>query len=158
MFHLKIGDAAPAWSGFNENGEILSSSDFKGKKVAIYFYPKDNTPGCITQACDIRDNYSKVKEAGINVIGVSADSQKAHLKFIDKYELPFPLIADEEKKMINAFGIWGEKKFMGRVYDGIHRTTFLIDESNTIIDIIKKPKTKIHSQEILDGFGKILTT
>ncbi len=152
MFHLKVGDKAPDWSGVNEDNEPISSADFKGQKLALYFYPKDNTPGCTTQACDIRDNFKLVLDEGIKVVGVSGDSPKSHRKFIDKLELPFPLLADEDHSTMNAFGVWGEKKFMGRVYDGIHRTTFLIDENNTIVNIIRKPKTKIHSQEIIDGF------
>ena len=107
MFHLNIGDQAPEWSGFNQGAEAISSNDFKGQKVALYFYPKDNTPGCTTQACDIRDNFDAVKKAGINVIGVSGDSPKSHQKFIDKFELPFPLLADEDHSTMNAFGVWG---------------------------------------------------
>lgn len=158
MFHLNIGDQAPTWSGKNEKGEVLSSADFKGKKLAVYFYPKDNTPGCTVQACTIRDNYEILQKEGISIVGVSADSEKMHQKFIDKHQLPFPLIADEDHTLLNAFGVWGEKKFMGRVYDGIHRTTFIIDENNVIQDIIKKPKTKIHADEIRESFQKISAT
>ncbi len=154
MKHLKIGDSTPNWSGENEKGQLLSSKDFLGKKTAIYFYPKDNTPGCTVQACNIRDNYSVLKKAGIEIIGVSADDIKIHQKFIEKQNLPFPLIADVDKKMIEDFGVWGEKKFMGRVYDGIHRTTFLINEEGKIVDIIEKPKTKDHAEEILESFKK----
>jgi peroxiredoxin Q/BCP len=154
MKHLKIGDLVPSWSGKNETGETLSFKDFIGKKTAIYFYPKDNTPGCTNQACNIRDSYSILLGEGIYIIGVSADSEKIHQKFIEKQNLPFPLIADEDKSMIKTFGVWGEKKFMGRTYDGIHRTTFLIDEKNKIIDIIEKPKTTAHAQEILESFKK----
>jgi peroxiredoxin Q/BCP len=152
MKHLKIGDQAPAWSSKNENGETIGSADYTGKKTAIYFYPKDNTPGCTTQACNIRDNYSILEKEGIYIIGVSADSEKMHQKFIAKQNLPFPLVADEDKSVIEAFGVWGEKKFMGRIYDGIHRTTFLINEDGKIIDIIEKPKTKAHAEEILESF------
>lgn len=154
MKHLKIGDSAPSWSGKNETGEIIGSKNFKGKKTAIYFYPKDNTPGCTTQACNIRDNYSILQKEDISIIGVSADSEKMHQKFIDKQNLPFPLIADEDKSIIETFGVWGEKKFMGRIYDGIHRTTFLINEVGQIVDIIEKPKTKAHAEEILESFKK----
>ena len=152
MRHLKIGDKAPDFSGTDQNGKTINLSDFKGKKLAIYFYPKDNTPGCTVQACNIRDNYSSLMNNGIQVIGVSADSGISHQKFVDKFNLPFPLIADEDKKVIEAFGVWGPKKFMGKEYDGIHRTTFLIDESQTILGIIEKPKTKEHAEEILEIF------
>lgn len=154
MKHLKIGDNAPNWSGKNEMGEIIDSKDFTGKKTAIYFYPKDNTPGCTVQACNIRDNYSSLLSEGISIIGVSADDETSHQKFKEKQNLPFPLIADKDKSMIEAFGVWGEKKFMGRTYDGIHRTTFLIDDIGKIIDIIEKPKTKAHTEEILESFKK----
>lgn len=158
MFHLNVGDQAPEWSGKNEKGEVISSKDYEGKKHAVYFYPKDNTPGCTAQACSIRDNYASLEKAGISIIGVSADSEKSHQKFIDKFDLPFTLISDEDHALLNAFGVWGEKKFMGRVYDGIHRTTFLINEENEIVEIIRKPKTKIHADEILENFEKISTT
>ena len=149
---LKVGDKAPFFSGKDQNGNTIESEDFKGKKWSIYFYPKDQTPGCTVQACNIRDNYSKLVENGIQIIGVSADSQKSHLNFIEKQQLPFPLVADEDKKVIEAFGVWGEKKFMGKTYDGIHRTTFLINEDGIIIGIIDKPKTKAHAEEILQIF------
>ncbi len=158
MKHLKVGDTAPNWSGKNQNGETVSAKEVAGKKVVIYFYPKDNTPGCTTQACNLRDHWSVLQKAGIEVIGVSADSEKSHQKFIDKFELPFPLIADEEKEIIQAFGVWGEKKFMGKTYDGIHRTTFLMDEAGIIQGIIDKPKTKEHAEEILEIFNKKSTT
>jgi thioredoxin-dependent peroxiredoxin len=154
MKHLKVGDNSPNWSGKNESGESIHSEDFKGKKTVIYFYPKDNTPGCTAQACNLRDNYSLLVKEGIQIIGVSADSEKMHQKFIENQKLPFPLIADEEKVVIETFGVWGEKKFMGKVYDGIHRTTFLINEEGKIVDIIEKPKTKAHAEEILESFKK----
>ncbi len=158
MKHLKIGDQAPSFEAVNQAGEPISLADYKGKKVVIYFYPKDDTPGCTAQACNIRDNYADIQEKGIEIIGVSADGTKAHQKFITKYDLPFPLIADESKEVINAFGVWGEKKFMGRVYDGIHRTTFLMDESHAIVGIIEKPKTKDHTREILEIFENVTTS
>jgi peroxiredoxin Q/BCP len=148
MKHLKIGDKAPAFSGTDQNSNTVSLGDYKGKKVVIYFYPKDDTPGCTAQACNLRDNYSDLIANGIQVIGVSADSVKSHSKFTEKYSLPFPLIADEDRKVIEAFGVWGPKKFMGKTYDGIHRTTFVIGEDQTIKAIIDKPDTKNHSQEI----------
>jgi peroxiredoxin Q/BCP len=152
MKHLKIGDQAPKFEAKNQLGEIIKSTDFQGKKWAIYFYPKDLTPGCTTQACNIRDNYYILKEKGISIIGVSMDDERLHQRFIDKFDLPFPLISDIDKKVIELFGVWGTKKFMGKVYDGIHRTTFIINEKNIIIGIIEKPKTKVHSEEILEIF------
>lgn len=146
---LKIGNKAPDFSGKDQNGKTIQLSDYNGKKVAIYFYPKDNTPGCTVQACNLRDNDAALTKAGIQIIGVSADSSASHVKFIDKFSLPFPLIADEDKTIIQQFGVWGPKKFMGKEYDGIHRTTFIIDENKTIIGIIEKPKTKEHAEEIL---------
>jgi peroxiredoxin Q/BCP len=154
MKHLKVGDAVPSWSGVDQLGKTHSAKAYEGKKTAIYFYPKDNTPGCTTQACNIRDNWSELQKQGIEVIGVSADSDKSHQKFIDKFELPFTLITDEQKEMIQLFGVWGEKKFMGKVYDGIHRTTFLADEKGIIVGIIEKPKTKAHAEEIMEIFNK----
>jgi peroxiredoxin Q/BCP len=152
MKQLKTGDNAPVFEGTDQNGKTISLNDFKGKKVAIYFYPKDNTPGCTVQACNLRDNYEVLMERGIQVIGVSADSASSHQKFIDKFDLPFPLIADEDRKVIEQFGVWGPKKFMGKVYDGIHRTTFLIDEDQKIAGVIDKVNTKDHANEILEIF------
>ncbi len=152
MKHLKVGDKAPQWSGLDQLGKPRSSKNWEGKKTVIYFYPKDNTPGCINQACNLRENWNELKKKGINIIGVSADSEKSHQKFINKFELPFTLIADEQKEIIEQFGVWGEKKFMGRIYDGIHRTTFAIDEKGIIKGIIEKPKTKAHAEEIMKIF------
>jgi peroxiredoxin Q/BCP len=152
MKQLKTGDNAPVFEGTDQNGKTISLNDFKGKKVAIYFYPKDNTPGCTVQACNLRDNYEVLMGKGIQVIGVSADSASSHQKFIDKFDLPFPLIADEDRKVIEQFGVWGPKKFMGKVYDGIHRTTFLIDEDHKIAGVIDKVNTKDHANEILEIF------
>jgi peroxiredoxin Q/BCP len=149
IMRLKIGDKAPDFSGKDQNGNTIQRSDYKGKKIAIYFYPKDNTPGCTVQACNLRDNDTALTKAGIQIIGVSADSSASHTKFIDKFSLPFPLIADEDKTIIQQFGVWGPKKFMGKEYDGIHRTTFVMDENHTIVGIIEKPKTKEHAEEIL---------
>lgn len=149
---LKVGDKAPSFSAKDENGNTLNSSDFNGKKWVIYFYPKDQTPGCIAQACNIRDNYSILLSKDIQIIGVSADNQKSHLNFIEKQQIPFPLLCDEDLTVIKAFGVWGEKKFMGKTYDGIHRTTFLINEEGIIVGIIDKPKTKAHVEEILELF------
>jgi peroxiredoxin Q/BCP len=149
---LKVGDLAPNFSAKDQDGNIIDSTKFNDKKWVIYFYPKDQTPGCIAQACSIRDNYSLLLNKGISIIGVSADNQKSHLNFIEKQQIPFPLIADEDKKVIEAFGVWGEKKFMGKIYDGIHRTTFLINEEGIIVGIIDKPNTKAHAEEILELF------
>jgi len=149
MINLVIGGKAPEFKGLDENGKSISLTDFKGKKVILYFYPKDMTPGCTTQSCNLRDNYSDLTQKGFEVIGVSADSADRHLKFIAKHELPFHLIADEDKTVLNAYGVWGLKKFMGKEYDGIHRTTFIIDEDGIILSIIKKVKTKDHTNQIL---------
>lgn len=154
MKHLKVGDQAPDFSVKDQSGNEIKLSDYAGKRVVIYFYPKDNTPGCTAQACNIRDNYSDLEKEGIVILGVSADSEASHQKFIDKFDLPFALLADVDKKMLNDYGVWGEKKFMGRVYDGIHRTTFIINESHVIVGIIEKPKTKDHSREILEVYAK----
>jgi peroxiredoxin Q/BCP len=150
MKHLKLNDQAPSFSANDENGNSIDSKQFEGKKWVIYFYPKDLTPGCTVQACNIRDNYEKLKEWGISIIGVSMDDEKLHKRFIEKYDLPFPLICDTEKNVIETFGVWGTKKFMGKVYDGIHRTTFIMNEKNEIIGIIEKPKTKVHAEEIIE--------
>lgn len=149
MKHLKVGDKAPDFATVDQQGKAVALKDYTGKKLAIYFYPKDNTPGCTAQACNIRDNYSALNKAGISIVGVSADDEKSHLKFIDRYDLPFTLLVDTDKKIINDYGVWGPKKFMGRTYDGIHRTTFLLDENHTIVGIIDKPKTKEHAEEIM---------
>ncbi len=154
MKHLKIGDHAPNFSGIDQNDKLNTLLDFKGKKLAIYFYPKDNTPGCTVQACNLRDNYEDLEKAGIKILGISEDSIVSHQKFADKFSLPFPLIADEDRTIINLFGVWGPKKFMGKEYDGIHRTTFLINEKQQIVGIIEKPKTKDHATEITEIFNK----
>ena len=149
---IKIGDTIPLLSGTDQNGKQVAFKSFLGKKTVLYFYPKDDTPGCTTQACNIRDNYAELLEKEIQIIGISADSEASHLKFTNKYELPFQLIADHSKEIINAFGVWGEKKFMGKVYDGIHRTTFLIDEEGIVVGVITKPNTKDHVNEICQLF------
>ena len=153
MTNLKQGDAAPQFTAKDQNGNDVSLSDYKGKKVALYFYPKDMTPGCTNQACNLRDNFSSLKDKGIVIIGVSPDDESRHLKFISKHELPFTLIADTDKKVMNAYEVWGKKKFMGKTYDGVHRTTFLINEEGKIHDVIKKPKTKAHAEEITELFN-----
>ncbi len=151
MTNLKIGDSAPDFQGLDQNGNKISLSDYKGKKLVLFFYPKDMTPGCTNEVCNLRDNYKLLQDKGYQILGVSADSAVRHQKFIAKHELPFPLIADEDKTIINAFGIWGPKKFMGRAYDGIHRTTFVIDENGKIEQLFKKVKTKAHAEQILES-------
>ena len=145
---LKVGDKAPELLGVNENGEEIRLSSYKGKKVVLYFYPKDNTSGCTAQACSLRDNYSELRKAGYEVIGVSVDDEKSHQKFIAKNNLPFTLIADTDKKLVEQFGVWGEKKLYGRAYMGTFRTTFLINEEGIIERIITrkrlKPKNMLH--------------
>lgn len=158
MKHLKLAQPAPAFTAKDQNGSDISLTDFSGKPVVIYFYPKDNTPGCTTQACNLRDNYSSLLAEDIVIIGVSADDEIAHQKFIKKFDLPFPLIADVNKELIELYGVWGEKKFMGKIYDGIHRTTFVLDKSHTIIGIIEKPKNKDHAREVLEIFEKNKTS
>lgn len=149
MTHLKVGDKAPSFAAKDQNGKEVKLTDYKGKKVILYFYPKDLTPGCTVESCNFRDHYSELKEKGFEVIGVSADDEKKHQKFIDKHDLPFTLLADTDKKVIQDFGVWGLKKFMGREYDGIHRETFVIDENGTIEHIILKVKTKEATDQIL---------
>ena len=150
---IEVGSIIPKVNGLDQLGEMIHLADHKGKKTVVYFYPKDDTPGCTAQACNIRDNYNLLLENNIRIIGVSADSSSSHAKFAKKYDLPFPLIADTDKEIINAFGVWGEKKFMGKTYDGIHRTSFLANELGEIISIITKPKTKEHSEEIIELFN-----
>ncbi len=152
MITLKVGDKAPEFEVNNQKGELIKLSDFLGKKVVLFFYPKASTPGCTVESCNLRDNYSEFIDRGYDVIGVSADSEKRQLNFSVKNELPYSLLADEEKEVINAYGVWGAKKFMGKEYDGIHRTTFIIDEKGLIENIIVKVKTKEHTNQI---FGRL---
>ena len=149
MTTLKIGDKAPAIEAKNQDGEHVSLSSLKGNKVVLYFYPKDSTPGCTAEACDLRDNYHQLMKAGYKVLGVSPDTEKSHRKFIDKYELPFDLIADTELKVLQDYGVWGEKKMYGRSHMGVMRTTFIIDANGIIEDIIEKVDTKNHTSQIL---------
>ncbi|HAH38723.1 MAG TPA: thioredoxin-dependent thiol peroxidase [Algoriphagus sp.] len=146
---LEVGQKAPDFEAKIETGETIKLSDFKGKKVILYFYPKDNTPGCTAQACNLRDNYEALQKAGYVVLGISSDSEKSHQKFIDKQELPFSLIADEDKKVHELYGTWVEKSMYGRKYMGTARTTFVIDEEGKIEEIIEKVKTKEHTAQIL---------
>ena len=150
MSILSIGDKAPDFSGVDQDGQPVSLNDFAGRKLVLYFYPKDDTPGCTAQACSLRDDHAALRNAGYEVLGVSPDKATKHRKFVDKYELPFRLLADIDKEAANAYGVWGRKKFMGREYDGINRTTFLIDEKGVIEDIITKVRTKDHGAQILE--------
>ena len=149
MTQLNVGDNAPDFSGFDQDGKFRQLEDYKGKKLVVFFYPKASTPGCTAEACDLRDNFERFQSQNYEIVGVSADSQKAQLKFRDRHQFPFPLLADEDHSVLNAFGVYGPKKFMGRTYDGIHRTTFVIDEQGKIADIIANVKTKEHASQIL---------
>lgn len=150
---LEAGAKVPDINVQDQDGNSLNISQLKGQKIVLYFYPKDDTPGCTAEACNFRDNYSILEAKGFKVIGVSPDNEAKHQKFITKYELPFTLIADKDTTLANAFGVWGPKKFMGKEYDGIHRTTFIIDEEGTITHVIKKVDTKNSTQQILDLVG-----
>lgn len=146
---LQVGDLAPDFEAKIEDGSTIKLSDYRGKKVVIYFYPKDNTPGCTAQACNLRDNYEELQSQGYVILGVSTDSEKSHQKFIEKQSLPFSLIADTEKEVHNLFGTWGEKQMYGRKYMGTFRTTFVIDEEGKVSEVIGKVKTKEHTAQIL---------
>lgn len=153
MHHLNEGDSAPDFSGTIETGETVSLADYTGKKLILFFYPRDNTPGCTAEVCSLRDGFSDLKNRGYELLGVSPDAEVKHQKFIAKHDLPFPLLADTEKETMTAYGVWGPKKFMGRTYDGVHRTTFVIDEQGKVAKIIKKVKTKDHAHQVLDEMG-----
>ena len=150
MTNLKECDKAPNFKVVNQNDQLLTLADFKGKKLVLFFYPKDNTPGCTAESCNLRDNYTELKSMGFEILGVSADSVQSHQKFISKFDLPFDLLADTSIEIIQSYGVWGPKKFMGKEYEGIHRTTFIIDENGFIEKVITKVKTKEHSQQIIE--------
>ena len=150
----EAGKKAPAFTGIDQNGASISLKDFAGQLLILYFYPKDDTPACTAQACNLRDNYSILLEKGYKIVGVSTDSVKSHKKFETKYSLPFPLISDEDHRIAEKYGIWGMKKFMGREYIGLHRTTFLIDEKGRIKSVITKPDTKNHTAQVLQEWAK----
>ena len=149
MTTLKKGDQAPNFSQLDQDGNTLQLADYTGKKLVVFFYPKANTPGCTAEACDLRDNFARFTQGNYAILGVSADSAKAQLKFKEKFDFPFPLLADEDRSVIEAFGVWGPKKFMGREYDGIHRTTFIINENGITDEVITDVKTKEHAKQIL---------
>jgi thioredoxin-dependent peroxiredoxin len=149
MTTLQKGDKAPNFSAKDQDGNSHSLSDYNGKKLVVFFYPKADTPGCTAEACDLRDNFERFQANNYALLGVSADSEKAQSKFKNKYHFPFPLLADEDKAVIEAFGVWGPKKFMGKEYDGIHRTTFIINENGIIEEVISDVKTKTHAAQIL---------
>ena len=149
MKTLEVGDQVPEFTAKDQDGHDISLSDYQGKKLVVFFYPKANTPGCTAEACNLRDNYAELQASGYELLGVSADSQKKQANFRDKFEFPFPLLADEDHNVINTFGVWGLKKFMGREYDGIHRKTFIIDEQGVVSRVIDKVKTKDHAAQIL---------
>jgi len=149
MITLKKGDKAPNFSAKDQDGNTHTLADYKGKKLVVFFYPKANTPGCTAEACDLRDNYDRFQANNYALLGVSADNAKAQSSFKNKFEFPFSLLADEDKAVIEAFGVWGPKKFMGKEYDGINRTTFVIDENGSIEEVISDVKTKAHTAQIL---------
>lgn len=154
MTHLMEGKKAPAFSGKDQEGKKVSLADFKGRKLVLYFYPQDSTPTCTTQACNLRDNFAMLTKNGYAVVGVSPDDETSHLRFSTKFELPFSLIADPERKVIEKYGVWGEKQMYGKKYMGLLRTTFVINEDGVIVRIFHKPKSKEHAQEILDSMRK----
>jgi thioredoxin-dependent peroxiredoxin len=154
MIQLKEGMKAPGFEGIDQNGKVVKLSDFTGKKVILYFYPKDNTPGCTAEACNLRDNWDSLLKKGFVVLGVSPDTEKSHKGFAVKYSLPFPLIADTTKKILNDYGVWGEKKMYGKSYMGVIRTTFVIDEKGIIEKIIEKVDTSGHTKQIFDMYNQ----
>ncbi|HEY4154921.1 MAG TPA: thioredoxin-dependent thiol peroxidase [Puia sp.] len=154
MTNLKAGDKAPVFSGKDQNGKKVSLSDYKGRRVIIYFYPQDDTPTCTIEACNLRDNYSMLKKEGFVILGISPDSEKSHKKFAAKFDLPFTLIADPEHAIIDKYGVWGEKQLFGREYMGVLRSTFLVDEHGMIRKIFEKPKNSAHAEEIIAGWNE----
>ena len=150
MSKLKQGDKAPVIDAIDQLGNSITLEQFKGKKVILYFYPKDDTPGCTAEACNLRDNYNELIKQGFQIVGVSSDPVSSHKRFAKKYNLPFPLISDTDKKVITDYGVWGHKKFLGRSYDGILRTTFIIDEQGIIERVISKVETKMHTEQIIN--------
>jgi len=154
MTHLKVGDEAPLFSEKNQDGKNISLLDYKNKKLILYFYPKDNTPGCTAESCNLNINYSKLLKQGFDIVGVSPDNEKSHLNFIAKHNLDFDLISDIDKKTCQSYGVWGKKKFMGREYLGVHRTTFILNQNQEIERIFEKVDTKNHTEQILKSYNK----
>ncbi|MDC6351637.1 thioredoxin-dependent thiol peroxidase [Zeaxanthinibacter sp. PT1] len=150
MKRLEVGDKVPDFTSRDQDGKPVKLSDYKGQKLIVFFYPRANTPGCTAEACDLRDHYQEFKDRGYALLGVSEDTEKKQSNFKEKYELPFPLLADTDHTVLETFGVWGEKKFMGKVYDGIHRTTFVIDEEGVVERVIDKVKTKAHAAQLLN--------
>ena len=150
MNMLKVGDKVPDFSAKDQDGNTINLTDYQGKKLVVFFYPRANTPGCTAEACNLRDNYAELQDKGYELVGVSEDSQKKQANFKNKFDFPFPLLADEDHTVIETFGVWGPKKFMGREYDGLHRTTFVIDEEGIIERVIEKVKTKDHAAQLLN--------
>ena len=153
--HLNEGDKAPAFTGKIESGAMVDLKDYAGKKLILFFYPKDNTPGCTLEACNLRDNYELLKEKGFELLGVSPDSERKHRNFINKFSLPFPLLADVDKVVLRDYGVWGPKKMFGNLFDGVYRTTFVIDENGVIEKIFKKVNTQSHTQQILEAMNLV---
>lgn len=151
MNTLQVGDKVPSFEAKDQDGNTINLSDYKGKKLIVFFYPRANTPGCTAEACNLRDNYAELQAQGYELLGVSEDSQRKQSNFKKKFDFPFPLLADEDHTVINTFGVWGPKKFMGREFDGIHRKTFVINEEGSISRVIDKVKTKDHAAQLLDG-------
>ena len=151
MTSLQAGDPAPDFTGTLQDGTTTSLADYAGRKLVLFFYPKDDTPGCTAAACSLRDNFAELRQQGYTLLGVSPDSPEKHRKFIQKYELPMPLIADEDHRVMEAYGVWGPKKFMGRTYDGVHRTTFVIDGEGKIERVITRVKTQTHAAQLTDA-------
>ena len=152
MTHLKVGDIAPHFKGLNQYSNQIALDDFENKKLILFFYPKDNTPGCTAEACNLNEHYSYFKKNGFEIIGISPDSEMSHTKFIEKFDLSFNLISDVSKDVCKSYGVWGKKKFMGREYDGVHRTTFIINEKRIIEKVFSKVNTKNHSEQILESY------
>ncbi|MEZ4958641.1 MAG: thioredoxin-dependent thiol peroxidase [Saprospiraceae bacterium] len=153
MTHLKAGQKAPDFKGLDENGNTISLATYKGQKLILYFYPQDNTPTCTTEACNLRDNYDSLKKEGYHILGVSPDSAKKHQNFIKKHNLPFPLLVDQDLALIKAYGCWGPKKMYGKEYDGVYRTTFIIDEKGVIEQVIADVESKRHAEQILEAMA-----
>ncbi|RKN81411.1 thioredoxin-dependent thiol peroxidase [Ulvibacterium marinum] len=151
MNTLQVGEKVPSFEAKDQDGNTINLSDYKGKKLIVFFYPRANTPGCTAEACNLRDNYAELQAQGYELLGVSEDSQRKQSNFKKKFDFPFPLLADEDHTVINTFGVWGPKKFMGREFDGIHRKTFVINEEGSISRVIDKVKTKDHAAQLLDG-------